>query len=517
MSAAPPGAPAVTVYGYCAVPPARIESVIESGRAADLVDADGHFVIVYRGPSEDVIISARSGIVSYFMTSSGKSGRLGHGRDVATVACSARLRPGWNQAAVADYLIFGHPLGPATIHPEVIRLPGGVLVRVADQGSREVAAVPAASPGPGGFPYSPPGAVDALLAAVDRDLPDDCTLSMSGGLDSRLLLAACLATGRRPRLLISGVPGSFDREVATLIGRRLRLPATVTSVRAKDVAQCLPSIAAVTNGLIPAGNWAGIAHVRSVLPGDAPVLFGFNGEIARLCYGAHTGVGVLRTARSVPRKDRAVLLGQVFESPFAQQERRWLGRELRDALEPAAVASRLIQVLGAAPGGAFTLADRLYLENYGPQKLGSDLAAIEAYTPWRAPLFAPAFVDRVRSLPLRWRLGDRFHRYAIGQCCRPLLEFPEEGYGPRLSRSVPARYWLRGPRPAQPPFFLDGAIFQDPDLLGLLARHGEQLAGLVDPVLVKRLTTLQAAGPHRSSLFFRLLALALWKAVNQGQ
>ena len=181
------------------------------------------------------------------------------------------------------------------------------------------------------------GAADALLSAVEQDVPGDCTLSMSGGLDSRLLLAACLATGRRPRLLISGVPGSFDREVATLIARRLGATADVTTVTANDVVRDLPSIAAITNGLIPAGNWAGIAHVRSAVPGAAPVLFGFNGEVARLYYGPRTGMSALLAARSVPRQDQAVLLGQRFESPFAPQERHWLGRGLRAALEPAAV------------------------------------------------------------------------------------------------------------------------------------------------------------------------------------
>ena len=134
MSAMPPGIPAVTVYGYCALTSARIASLIVSGRAAELVDAGGHFVVVYRGPGEDVIISARSGIVSYFMTRGGEGDRRGHGRDVATVARDTRLRPAWNHAAVADFLIFGHPLGQATFHPEVVRLPGAVVVRVPDRG-----------------------------------------------------------------------------------------------------------------------------------------------------------------------------------------------------------------------------------------------------------------------------------------------------------------------------------------------------------------------------------------------
>jgi hypothetical protein len=512
------GASTVTVHGYCVLPVAQIARTIESGRAQDLVDAGGHFVIVHRGPDADTIVSSRSGIVGYFVTVGREVGRSDHGLDVATVVRNAHLGPAWNHEAVSDYLIFGHPLGTATIHPEVARLPCGAVVRIPERGARQECVVPVPTPSQGDPPASPAGAVDALLDAVEQDVPGDCALSMSGGLDSRLLLAACLALGRRPRLVISGIPGSFDREVATSIGQRLRLPLRVATVTADDVLGSLFSIASITNGLIPADNWAGIAHLRSAPLGDAPVLIGFNGEIGRLYYAPRTGLGVLLTARSVPRAGRAVLLGHRFESPFAAAEQRWLEPGLRAAMEPAAVAARLLKATGVPPpGGAFAMADRLFAESYGRQKLGSDLAAIGSFTRWRTPMFGPGFVRRVRSLPLRWKAGDRFHRYAIARLYRPLLDAPEEGYGPRTSGYVPARYWLCGPRPSRSPFFLDRAIFQDPRLLDLLVRHGDGLAGLVDPELAGLLAAEQAAAPRRPHAVFRLLALALWSAASRDQ
>jgi asparagine synthase (glutamine-hydrolysing) len=510
----------VTVYGYCGLSAARLASAIESGRAEDLVDASGHFVIVYRGAVEDVIVSSRSGIVGYFVSVDGAGGRGGHGRDVAAVARSAGLQPGWNYEAVADYLIFGHPLGPATLHPGVARVPGGVVVRIAERGGRQERCVPLRA---GHAAASVGSAVDALVDAVEQEVPADCALSMSGGLDSRLLLAACLALGRRPRLVISGVPGSFDREVATSLAERLGLPFTVTTVTADDIAAPLPAVAASTSGMIPADNWAGLAHLRSAPPG-LPVLLGFNGEIARLYYAPPTGLGLLRSARSVPRGDRAVLLGTRFASPFSREEHGWLAPELRAALTPAAVSGRLLKAVGRAGAaetgssatGALAMADRLFLEHYGRQKLGSDLMAIEAFTGWRTPLFAPPFVRGVRSLPWRWKAGDRFHRHAIARLCRPLLDAPEEGYGPRTSARVPARYWLRGPRPSAWPRFLDRAVFSGPRLLDLLARHADGLAGLVDPALTGRLAAEQAADPHRPHVTFRLLSLALWRAAGDG-
>jgi asparagine synthase (glutamine-hydrolysing) len=517
-TAAGPGAPAVTVHGYCGLSPAQIASAIESGGAGSLVDASGHFVIVYRAPDGDVIVSSRSGVVGYFVTAHPDGGRRAHGPDVATVVRNAGLRPGWDHEAVADYLMVGHPLGAATPHPEVARLAGSTVIRIPDRGARQQSPVPEPAQHYPGSPSSPEGAVDALLDAVEQDVPRDCALSMSGGLDSRLLLAASLALGRRPRLIISGIPGSFDREVATSLGRRLGLPVSLTEVTADDVVRTLPSIARVTNGLIPADNWAGIAHLRSAPPGEVPVMLGFNGEIARLYYAPRTGLGVLLAARSVPRGDRAVLLGHRFGSPFTPEDQRWLAPELRAAMEPAAITGRLLKAVRAtAPDSAFALADRLFLENYGWQKLGSDLAAIGLSARWRAPMFASTFTHCVRSLPLRWKVGDRLHRYAIARLYRPLLDAPEEGYGPRTATHVPARYWLRGPRPSRSPFFLDSAIFQDPGLLDLMIQHRDGLADLIDPQLLDHLVAEQLAAPRRSHAVFRLLGLALWAAASRDR
>lgn len=506
------GAPSVTVHGYCGLSPAQIARAIESGQAGSLVDASGHFVIVQHDPRGDVIVSSRSGVVGYFVTADLGGGRRAHGPDVASAVRGARLRHAWDHAGVADYLVFGHPLGAATAHPQVARVAGGNVIRLPGRGVWEQHPVPETPPQRQNSSSSPGDAVHALLSVMEADVPEDCALSLSGGLDSRLLLAASLALGRRPHLVISGIPGSFDREVATGLGQRLNLPMSVTAVTADDVVGPLPSIARVTNGLIPADNWAGIAHLRSAPPGDVPVMLGFNGEIARLYYAPQNGLGTLLAARSVPHGDRPVLLGQHFGSPFSPQEQRWLAPELRAALEPAAIAGRLRQALtGTRPVNAFELADRLFREGYGWQKLSNDLAVVGQHTRWRVPLFAPEFTQCVRSLPLRWKAGDRFHRYAIARLCHPLLDAPEEGYGSRTTRHVPARYWLRGPRPSRSPF-LDLTIFQRPDLLDLVLEHREGLAGLLDPPLLDRLVAEQLAGPRRSHVVFRLLGLALWAA-----
>lgn len=503
--------PAITVYGHCARTEAEIRKTIEADRAADLVDASGNFVIVCTDGQSDVIVSARTGVVGYYLAAGGKGIRPGHGPDVATAARNAGLVQRWNYEAVADYLIFTYPLGTSTLHPQVTRVPAGAVVRISADGVRiERVAVPEADAG-GRALSSPEAAMEALLAAVAADASGGCALSMSGGLDSRLLLAALLTLGHRPHLLISGIPRSFDVVVATSIGRRLGLPVSVVSASEDDVIAGLPEIAEVSNGLIPAGNWAGLAHVRSARPGGDPLMFGFNGEIARGYYTPQAGYQIPAVACSVPRAGRPVLLGNRFESPFTAQEQRLLHPELRAALEPGAVAGRLRAALGAGrERGAFALADRLFVEHYGRQKMGNDLAVIAKYADWRAPLFAPGFIRAALSLPLRSKLGSRFHRYAIDRLCPQLLDYPDEGYGRRLRSRPPARYWLRGPAPSRLPFYLDHAIFTSPRLLDSLTAHAEALSGLAEPELLTALRAEQETAPRRPHAVFALQALALW-------
>ena len=96
---------------------------------------------------------------------------------------------GWNYTAVGDLFAVGHTLDDDTLTE-----------------SR---------------PYSAPiieqarGDLTALTVSILKESltnPGDTVLSASGGFDSRLLLAALLYLGIRPRLLVCGPRGNFDRD-----------------------------------------------------------------------------------------------------------------------------------------------------------------------------------------------------------------------------------------------------------------------------------------------------------------
>lgn len=502
----------LVVLGYCGLKPTEITQLLTEGRTIEIAAASGHFVVVAETALRQVtIVASRSGIVNYFFA----SGEFGpaHGPDAATVAREAGLRWSWDYEAIADYLSIGHLLGDRTPHAGVRRVPPGGVIEIS--GNRIKIEVPV---WPAEQTYALPGtafeaAIDALLVAA-RDLPPSaCRLSMSGGFDSRLLLAALLAAGRRPHLLVSGVPGSFDREVSTAVAASLRLPLDIVEIGTADVVEGAAVAALASNGQLPVSHWAGLAHHRGPhCDPPAPVLIGSNGEFARNYYAPQTGLGDLPLV--LASQSRALsFLSRRFVTPLTEVESCHIHSDLRRELTPCAIRDRLRYALGPAQGGGALMAmDHFFLTQHGRQKTSADLASLTALgVEWRVPFFDNPWVDAVRVLPRWCKFGSWFHRRAIRRLWPDLLRFPEQGGGAVTSSSPPASYWFGLDHGAQDPFFLDQAMFRSPALLDLLHARRELLSDLLDHRLVDRLLIEQAQSSTRPHLCFALMALALWR------
>jgi hypothetical protein len=503
----------ITVHGWCGHSLTELTTLVSTGQAHRILDANGDFVVVVRESRRDMVITSRSGVVNYFYAKG--PGRLVHGTEVAAVAEAARLPWRWDHSAVGDYLRLGHPLGQATVHAGVRRfLPGTVtrLARSAEGGETSTLAVSELAPEEDGRATIRAAAAE-LLEAVAAAGPD-CAVSMSGGLDSRVMLAALLHLGHRPALLISGVPGSFDRLVGSAIAARFGLRVTVVAVTAAAVRDGANEVARVTGGLLPATNWAGLEHLRSVRDTLAgPVMHGTNGEFARSYYAPAAGLATLRIARK-PRAWFPELLSRSTGPPFRESEADLLCAELREALRPEACRARLAVATAGLPGAtALAVADEFFLRERGRQKASADLAAIGRYAPWRAPFFARGWTRTVRALPSRWKLGAALHRQMIAELFPDLLDFPEEGCpGKSTSRRPPPRYWLRGPDPGLAPHYLDQKIFRGGELLRQFGRYRDTLDDLIAPEMFDHLVAEQASSCTRPHLAFALLALAVFRS-----
>ena len=137
-------------------------------------------------------------------------------------------------------------------------------------------------------PYSAPiikearGDLTALTVSILKESitnQGDTVLSASGGFDSRLLLAALLHLGIRPRLLVCGPRGNFDRDVVEEIGRKFSLEVIAVELCAQDYVDHAERIVALTGGAKTARHWHTFLYpLKAGLDPGCNIVVGTNGE-----------------------------------------------------------------------------------------------------------------------------------------------------------------------------------------------------------------------------------------------
>lgn len=150
-----------------------------------------------------------------------------------------------------------------------------------------------------------------------------------------------------------------------------------------------------------------------------------------------------------------------------------------------------------------------FSHQYGRHKTGADIAALSLFARWNAPFLAPNWTSMASNLPNQWKLGSKFHRYAIGKLVPELLFFPEENnpFGNTTARSPSIKYWVNLTDNTKITPFFDQSLYEDPVLLDLVSQSLICLDDIISPKLLK----LIVASPQRRKLFFQLGALALWR------
>jgi hypothetical protein len=109
-------------------------------------------------------------------------------------------------------------------------------------------------------------------------LADRFSLSLSGGLDSRILAAIAKQSGLRVAAFTVGEPGSQDTHVARQVADRLEIPVSVHEVRGRNMPQWFAQMVWLTEGRVLPGHmhYMTVNFNREVAPG--PQLHGLIGE-----------------------------------------------------------------------------------------------------------------------------------------------------------------------------------------------------------------------------------------------
>ncbi len=146
-------------------------------------------------------------------------------------ALSALPRVSFDPLGVYELAFNVMPLGEATVFEQLATLSPRVVIELTPDGTVAHAVARARPSARTRMPLE--ARLAGARAALDRAIAphvaafgDRIHCPLSGGLDSRLLLAALRAHGARPDVYVYGPPNSADVTIARLIGERLDFPVT---------------------------------------------------------------------------------------------------------------------------------------------------------------------------------------------------------------------------------------------------------------------------------------------------
>jgi len=383
--------------------PWSADAVLEATLAGET--APGDWIVA----TDDLIASAPVGARPYFFTDAGV-----HGPDFFDVVHRAGLEWRWDVRAVRSLAAFGHTIGTDTLHPDVRRMPSASIVRFS--GGRAMTAPTRwwdnVFRGPGGDPF------EALRLSVG-ELDTDVMVSLSGGYDSRLLLAVALNCGLEPKTATMGYEDTDDRLIAERLANAVGLEHRNIELTADGYLDAGPEITRLTGGTKGARHWHTYLYTKALAHAGTH-LVGSNGEFARSHYFDHGRASLL--AQRVPRLAAEALVFTRVE----RQGRRFstLLGGTRDFLE----VGRYAAVLMRGPRNAMDALDYFYATQRVRHFIGNGFALYASASRPMSPFLDHRWMSAVAALRREQKLGEAFHREAIGRFAPQLMTVPIGGH-----------------------------------------------------------------------------------------
>jgi hypothetical protein len=266
-------------------------------------------------------------------------------------------------------------------------------------------------------------AVEAVASTIAEDAANmvaafgsDIGMALSGGFDSRLLLAALDRVGVQPHLYVYGVPADSDVQVASAIARRLNIAIecidkrhmtrSMTALTAERLGQNLrffdglPVDGAFDRGADQATRLLQVQQGRLNLNGGG-------GEILRNFFLLPD---FRYSASDLVRAFYSNWLPEAFASP---QERTRFLEMMRDSVVDCLALDSAGQRDGSDPILERSDAELVYTLLRLRYWMGRNNSIAARYGLFLTPLVSPRLVALAASLPLQWKTFGRFESAVI--------------------------------------------------------------------------------------------------------
>jgi asparagine synthase (glutamine-hydrolysing) len=504
----------LTCIGYCDLEEAELLGRFLRQGSQSLAEAEGEYTVVIEAAGGDVtVITSPVGATHYFYTE--RNGQLFHGDRVAEILRLSGLDWQWDWAALGDLCQLENLTDNHTLHPGIHRVPPGSILHYTDGklSLRSVAMldrIPAA-------PADPDAAVQALNASVARLAGEHPYLSLSGGFDSRVILASMVHLGLRPHLITMGREEATDVQVARRMAQRFDLPHELIRLDLEDFFTHAPTISSITNGTKTAWHWHTYLYpLKAAIPADSTFFVGTLGEFARSYYFDRGWLGRLASLAPEVALNRFWTMKLARHPTFTPAELSGLAPELAAELTPEGRTRRAGKLAGFCHGKFLDGLTRYYFEQRVPNFYANGIRMYRASSAWRSPFHDRHWIEAIWNLSDDWKLGSNWHRHAITRNCPELLAFPEEnGFDrTRMLSKAPPLYWTPPMRRARyVSYDLSADWYRDPRLQAFLLEHGGLIEDLVDPALLREIIDAHRSGTERTRTLAFLLTLIFWKKV----
>jgi asparagine synthase (glutamine-hydrolysing) len=416
----------------------------------------------------------------------------------------------WNWHALADLWEIEHLLDTDTLHSGIHRVPAGGVVHFRD-GKIEQQQWDWRDRNQQARSH-PEEVVEAINDEVKFWFREPAVLSLSSGFDSRVILSSLLKQGIAPRLLVMGREESSDVTVVRSISERHRLPLTVVDFYGSDMLQSVPEILRITNGTKPATHWHTYFYVRKDEFRDIRLFVGTNGEFARTYYCDKGGLARVLDLPPFAGATRPYWQARIRRHhPFKTSEFRRFAGPLGDALFGRAKEARLQRLARIGSGKTFLeKMDDFYLKQHVRNFNANGIALIGSWVNPVMPFLGQKWVEAVDRLPRRWRMGNRWHRFALQRNWPDLLKLAEPGVSSETAAEPQTLYWLRKDRSGYVGYFPYHIWLRSDEVLEYIAAGAESAADVLDPGLIRQIVAEHRELGLRQHAIEMLLPLIAW-------
>lgn len=402
----------------------------------------GEFCLAVIDPAQRLLACATDPLGNYPLYWTEQSGTCVIASEVGVTLKAAGITPTVDARAVADYLTIGAVFGDRTLAAEVRLVPPGSILRVPLDGQVTVTTFARLE----SLFHTKATDIEEYYARVESAFMDSVAsaaesdgvlgLSLSGGLDSRGLLAALPGDRSQWRTYTLGVEGCADQVIgatlASIAGtqhRFFRLDASYL----RDFLPNMRAMVSLTDGMYLSHGLTEMLAVTFLADTGIDVLLrGHGGELAKasLAWPLHTDARV----HAMQSLDQLV--------PYLAARANYVSPHLpvRDILTPATYDrsgegsresfTEVLRGTGLSPADACSF---LYLRELNRRFTIPSLDLFRVHREVRLPYLDIRFLSALLGAPATWRDGTAIHRRLIAAGAPSLLRIRNSNTSARVN------------------------------------------------------------------------------------